>query len=94
MLPVLGLMKGVEQLKSMDDLMQLAYMPTDELRLDVVRAIESLSPAHREVILLRDLQEMTIGEIAQSLHITREAVKSRLHRARLLLREFLQGAAQ
>jgi RNA polymerase sigma-70 factor (ECF subfamily) len=94
MLPVLGLMKGVEQLKSMDDSMQLAYMPTDELRLDVVRAIESLSPAHREVILLRDLQEMTIGEIAQSLHITREAVKSRLHRARLLLREFLQGAAQ
>jgi RNA polymerase sigma-70 factor (ECF subfamily) len=46
------------------------------------------------VILLRDLQEMTISEIAQSLHITREAAKSRLHRARSLLREFLSGQSQ
>jgi RNA polymerase sigma-70 factor (ECF subfamily) len=94
MLPVLGLMRGIEQLKSVDDSMQFAYMPTDELRLDVVRAIESLPPTHREVILLRDLQEMTISEIAQSLHITREATKSRLHRARSLLREFLSGQCQ
>jgi RNA polymerase sigma-70 factor (ECF subfamily) len=94
MLPVLGLMRGVEQLKSRDDSMQFAYLPTDELRLDVVRAIESLPPTHREVILLRDLQEMTIGEIAKSLHITRAAAKSRLHRARQLLREFLLGHVQ
>jgi RNA polymerase sigma-70 factor (ECF subfamily) len=87
-------MRGIEQLKSVDDPMQFAYMPTDELRLDVVRAIESLPPTHREVILLRDLQEMTISEIAQSLHITREATKSRLHRARSLLREFLSGQCQ
>jgi RNA polymerase sigma factor (sigma-70 family) len=89
MLPVLGLMKGIEQLRSMDNSTQFAQVPTDEIRLDLVRAIESLPPAQREVILLRDLQEMSIGEIANALQITREAAKSRLHRARVMLREFL-----
>jgi RNA polymerase sigma factor (sigma-70 family) len=89
MLPVLGLMKGVEQLRSIDNSTRFAQVPTDEIRLDLVRAIESLPPAQREVILLRDLQEMTIGEIANALQITRGAAKSRLHRARGMLREFL-----
>jgi RNA polymerase sigma-70 factor (ECF subfamily) len=66
-------------------------MPVEDLRLDVVRAIESLPPTYREVILLRDLQEMTIGEIATALGLTREATKSRLHRARSMVREFLSG---
>ena len=40
---------------------------------------------------MRDVKEMTIGEIAAALSITRQAVKARLHRARLLLREYLGG---
>lgn len=32
---------------------------------------------------------MTIGEIARSLNITREATKSRSHRARALVKEYL-----
>lgn len=68
---------------------RLAQRPTDDLRIDVCRAIESLPEHYREVILLRDVQEMTVDEIAQALTLTREAVKGRLHRARGLLREYL-----
>ena len=95
MLPVLMLMRGVEELKSIEDSSRFAKIPVDDLRLDLVRALESLSAPHREVILLRDMQEMTIGEIARSLGITRAATKNRLHRARALIKEYLlhDGAA-
>jgi DNA-directed RNA polymerase specialized sigma24 family protein len=89
MLPVLVLMRGVEELKSIEDSSRFAMIPVDDLRLDLVRALESLPAPHREVILLRDMQEMTIGEIARSLNITRAATKSRLHRARALVKEYL-----
>jgi RNA polymerase sigma-70 factor (ECF subfamily) len=46
---------------------------------------------YREVILLRDMEQLTIGEVADHLRITREACKSRIHRGRALLREYLQG---
>ena len=94
MLPVLAMMKSVEQLKTVEDSNRFAHVPVDDLRLDLVRALESLSQSHREIILLRDLQEMTINEIARSLGITRDATKSRLHRARTLVREFLSPAEQ
>jgi RNA polymerase sigma-70 factor (ECF subfamily) len=45
---------------------------------------------YREVILLRDMEQLTIGEVADHLRITREACKSRIHRGRALLREYLQ----
>jgi hypothetical protein len=42
--------------------------------------------------LLPDVRaELTIDEIAQSLSLSREAVKGRLHRARGLIREYLTG---
>ena len=40
---------------------------------------------------VRDVDELTIDEIAQSLSLSREAVKGRLHRARGLIREYLTG---
>lgn len=67
----------------------LSDMPAAELRLDLAAAIESLPERYREVALMRDVGEMTIGEIAASLGATRQAVKARLHRARLLMRDYL-----
>lgn len=90
MLPALALMRGTEQIEALADSTRLATMPQDELRIDLVRALESLPAAHREVILLRDMEQLTITEIAQRLQITREAAKSRIHRARALVREYLQ----
>ena len=43
------------------------------------------------IVLLRDMEELTIDEIANHLATTRESVKARLHRARLLLREYLRA---
>jgi len=66
-----------------------AARSTDALRLDLASALESLSAGHREVILLRDFEELSIAEIAERLGETSAAVKSRLHRARLMAREYL-----
>jgi DNA-directed RNA polymerase specialized sigma24 family protein len=43
----------------------------------------------REVILLRDIEELSIDEIGAVLPLTRESVKARIHRARLMIREYL-----
>jgi len=63
-------------------------VPTD-LRLDLVRALERLSPPYREVLILRDVHELTAPEVAAQLGLSLEAVKSRLHRARAQVREQL-----
>ena len=67
----------------------LATRPEDDLRLDLAAAIESLPPHYRVVVVMRDLEERTVDEMAAALGATREAVKARLHRARGLLREYL-----
>lgn len=63
--------------------------PDADICLDLAAAIEALPPQYREVALMRDVREMTIGEIATALGTTPESVKARLHRARLLVREYL-----
>lgn len=48
-------------------------------------ALAELDDDHREVVLLRDLEDMDYDEIAQLLDVPRGTVKSRLHRARAAL---------
>ena len=67
----------------------LAQRPDLDLRLDLAAALQSLPEHYRTVILLRDVEERTIDEIATALGLTREATKARLHRARGLVREYL-----
>ncbi len=52
-------------------------------------AVQSLKPAYRTVFILRDIEEMSIEETAEALNLSISAVKSRLLRARLQLREKL-----
>ena len=52
-------------------------------------AVESLKPDFRTVFVLRDIEELSTEETAEALHISIPAVKSRLLRARLALREKL-----
>ena len=73
-----------------DNDLRFASVPTADLRIDVAAAISSLPPHYREIIVQRDLQEMTIDEIGAALNLSREAVKGRLNRARALLREYLR----
>lgn len=90
MLPVLGLMRGTEAWSDRHEAEHFATMPPDALRIDLARALESLPEPYRAIVLLRDMEQLTIGEAAAQLGITREACKSRLHRARTLLREYLR----
>jgi RNA polymerase sigma-70 factor (ECF subfamily) len=52
-------------------------------------AVQSLKPAFRTVFALRDIEELSTEETAEALGISVPAVKSRLLRARLQLREKL-----
>ena len=60
-----------------------------ELREILDEAIASLPPIFRSVFVLRDIEELSSEETAQMLDLTVPAVKSRLLRARLKLREKL-----
>ena len=51
------------------------------------KAIGELAPMYREVLVLRDVEGLTAPEVAEVLGLTIEAVKSRLHRARVAVRE-------
>ena len=80
---------GIEHLDEQKAEHWLVARSVDSLRLDLVSALESLPPHYREIILLRDFEEMSIRELAQQLALTPAAVKSRLHRARQSMREYL-----
>ena len=74
---------------SADVEMRLAHLAPEDIRIDLSRAIQSLPDHYREVILLRDIEELSIDEIVGVLGLTRESVKARIHRARLMIREYL-----
>jgi RNA polymerase sigma-70 factor (ECF subfamily) len=60
-----------------------------EMRVILDTAVESLKPDFRTVFVLRDIEELSTEETADTLGISIPAVKSRLLRARLALREKL-----
>lgn len=60
-----------------------------EIRELLQHAIEGLSPIYREVLVLRDIEELSIEETAGALAISISSVKVRLHRARLMLQKEL-----
>ena len=62
-----------------------------ESRVDVNAMLQVLSPEHREILVLRELRQMSYDEIAQTLHIPRGTVESRLHRARQELKRRFAG---
>jgi RNA polymerase sigma-70 factor, ECF subfamily len=55
-------------------------------------AVDNLPPAYRSVYQLRDVEELSGREVARQLGISTAAMKSRLHRARELLRQHLDSA--
>lgn len=62
-----------------------------ELRRLLLEAIDHLPPTFREVVKLRDIQERSNSEVAERLHISKQNVAVRLHRAHRLLRVRLLG---
>jgi RNA polymerase sigma-70 factor, ECF subfamily len=61
-----------------------------ELRGELEEAIEKLPEEYRAIFLLRDVDGLSSQEVGEILNISVPAVKSRLHRSRLMLRKKLQ----
>lgn len=64
-----------------------------ELRRLLESAIEALPTGYRAVVVLRDVEGLSTDETAECLGLREDAVKTRLHRARALLREELYERA-
>jgi RNA polymerase sigma-70 factor (ECF subfamily) len=61
----------------------------EELRSLVRAKVAELPEAYREVLMLRDIEDLSTEETAEALSLTPSAVKTRLHRARQALRGLL-----
>jgi RNA polymerase sigma-70 factor (ECF subfamily) len=64
---------------------------SEESRTILQGSIDSLPEAMKTVVIMKDVEGFSNEEIAQSLGISVPAVKSRLHRGRLILRDVLSG---
>lgn len=62
-----------------------------EVRQKLSEALASLDQKYREVFVLRDVEQLNIQETAEALGISVASVKTRLLRARLMLRDLLAG---
>jgi RNA polymerase sigma-70 factor, ECF subfamily len=62
-----------------------------ELKETLEGAIRELPEIYKSVLLLRDVEELTTEEAAAILEVTEDVVKTRLHRARLMVRQKLDG---
>lgn len=60
-----------------------------ELRAQVEDGLAALSPEHREVLVLREIHQLSYDEISRILNLDTGTVKSRISRGRRQLRNFL-----
>ena len=66
-----------------------AALEREEIRNLIQRAVEQLPDICQQVFLLRDVEELTTSETAETLNISIPSVKVRLHRARMMLQKQL-----
>jgi RNA polymerase sigma-70 factor (ECF subfamily) len=66
-----------------------AVLEREEIRNLIQRAVEQLPDICQQVFLLRDVEELTTSETAETLNISISSVKVRLHRARMMLQKQL-----
>jgi RNA polymerase sigma-70 factor (ECF subfamily) len=62
-----------------------------DARMDLQAALQQISPEHRQVLVLREYEQMSYAEIAELLEMPRGTVESRIHRARQEMRERLKA---
>jgi len=84
-------MQAVEGLANRSTLPDYALLRS-ELKSLIARCLDELPETHRTVIVLRDIEGLSLEETARVLNISVPAVKSRLHRARLFIQDVLVRA--
>jgi RNA polymerase sigma-70 factor (ECF subfamily) len=62
-----------------------------EARRLVREAIDTLAPHYRIVLVMRDMEQLSTREVSEALDLPETAVKMRLHRARLAVREQIEA---
>lgn len=67
---------------------------TTQMRELLEQAIEHLPEAYRTVVVMREVEEMSVADTASSLGVTEAVVKTRLHRAHAMLRKDLYSRAR
>ena len=97
-------MEGIDERRNRDE--ESDYVPRDfadwreipsealerkEVRQKLAEALATLDRKYREVFVLRDMEQLNIQETAEALGISVASVKTRLLRARLMLRDLLAG---
>lgn len=99
----LGRRKKVRRAESLDDLLErgmpapvqagphpVESLELAQLRREVWRGLNRLNEAQREILVLREYQDLSYGEISEVLGVPTGTVMSRLHRARQALRKVLE----
>ena len=62
-----------------------------ELEVIIQNGLESLQSEHREIVVLRDIENLSYQEISEITGLAEGTVKSRLFRARVALKEYVQS---
>jgi RNA polymerase sigma-70 factor (ECF subfamily) len=93
-----NLVSGERRKLGHDPLGEPAAEPANDARPDsslwVRQALARLEPAEREILMLREYEQLSYDEIAGLLRVPVNTVRSRLFRARMALRELLEPAAK
>ena len=84
---------SMPMLKSSDPTPEDSTARTETRRL-LEEAIEHLPEAYRTVVVLREVEEMSVADTADSMGVTEAVVKTRLHRAHAMLRKELYARAK
>lgn len=86
-----GPLDGVEPRPTTSGQESSAPVTQVEQRIDVAAMLESLPPEYREVIVLREWQQMSYAEMASVLGVPERTAETRLTRARRMLRQRFAG---
>ena len=78
-----------EQLELAADRTPQQDAETSEMRENLQKALLALTPEHRQIFLLRQMEQLSYEEIGQLLQLESGTVKSRLNRAKKQLRQIL-----
>lgn len=87
--PVLEPIEMIDERPRPDELLD-----QHQLRRGLETALATIDPMYREVLLLRDVEGLTAPEVGEALGLSVAAVKSRLHRARGMLRDRIEKMFQ
>lgn len=86
-----------DQLQQLPDRVQMTpeqMAMAEENRKQLEAAIDGLPEAYRSVYMLREVEEMSVAEVAESLELSEANVKVRLHRAKVMLKQALGHTAE